>query len=104
VRAAAAAGRLADLLLPAGAGLDGLPAVRLAAAEMRAVAHGGWTGRDDRLGEAGKGLAEGTAVRLLDPRDALVAIARVAPDGRLVTDKVLLPRATDTAPGTRDDA
>jgi tRNA pseudouridine55 synthase len=104
VRAAAAAGRLAGLLLPAGAGLDGLPAVRLAAVELRAVAHGGWTGPCDRLGEAGKGLAEGTAVRLLDPRDALVGIARVAPDGRLVTDKVLLPRETETTPGRRDDA
>jgi tRNA pseudouridine55 synthase len=97
LRAAAAAGRLADLLLPPGAGLDALPALRLAAAELRAVAHGGWTGRSDRLGEAGAGLAVGTPVRLLDPRDRLVGIARVAPDGRLVTDKVLLAREASDA-------
>lgn len=97
VRAAAAAGRLAGLLLPPGAGLDALPSLRLAAPELRAVAHGGWTGRSDRLGEAGAGLAVGTAVRLLDPRDRLAAIARVAPDGRLVTDKVLLARETPDA-------
>ena len=97
VRAAAAAGRLTDLLLPPGAGLDALPALRLAAPELRAVGHGGWTGRSDRLGEAGAGLAAGTAVRLLDPRDRLVAIARVAPDERLVTDKVLLARETPDA-------
>jgi len=104
VRAAAAGGRLADLLLPAGAGLDGLPALRLATAELRAVAHGGWTGRGDRLGAAGEGLAAGTAVRLLEPRGALAAIARVAPDGRLVTDKVLLDREATTTPGRGGDA
>jgi tRNA pseudouridine55 synthase len=97
VRAAAAEGRLGDLLLPPGAGLADLPAVTLAATELRAVAHGGWTGRVDRLGEAGEGLVPGTAIRLLEPRGGLAAIARVAPDGRLVTDKVLLARETPDA-------
>jgi len=92
VRAAAAAERLADLLLPAGTGLDDLPAVLLAAAEQRVVAHGGWTGRVERLGSAGEGIGEGAAVRLLAPGGALAAIARVADGGRLVTDKVLLDR------------
>ena len=92
VRAAAAGERLADLLLPPGAGLDDLPAVTLAAAEQRVVAHGGWTGRVERLGGAGEGIAAGSAVRLLAPGGTLAAIARVADGGRLVTDKVLLDR------------
>ncbi len=92
VRAAAAGERLADLLLPTGAGLDDLPALKLAAAELRGVAHGGWTGRVERLGAAGEGIAPGSAVRLLAPGGALAAIARVADGGRLVTDKVLLDR------------
>jgi tRNA pseudouridine55 synthase len=92
VRAAAAAERLAELLLPPGAGLDDLPAVTLAGAEQRVVAHGGWTGRVERLGSAGEGIVAGGAVRLLTPDGALAAIARVADGGRLVTDKVLLDR------------
>ncbi len=59
VRAAAAAERLVGLLLPAGAGLEDLPAVALAAAELRVVAHGGWTGRVERLGAAGEGITSG---------------------------------------------
>ncbi len=100
VRAAAAAERLADLLLPAGAGLDDLPVVMLAAAELRSVAHGGWTGRVERLGAAGEGIALGGAVRLLAPDGALAAIARVADGGRLVTDKVLLDR--EATPSDRE--
>jgi len=92
VRAAAAGERLADLLLPAGAGLDDLAVVTLTAAEQRVVAHGGWTGRVERLGAAGEGITSGSAVRLLAPGGALAAIARVTDGGRLVTDKVLLDR------------
>ncbi len=92
LRAAAAGERLGDLLLPVEAGLDDLPAVDLAPAELRAVAHGGWIGHVDRLGPAGSGTAVGTAVRLRTPGGGLAAIARVAPGGRLVTDKVLLDR------------
>jgi len=66
--------------------------VTLAAAEQRVVAHGGWTGRVERLGAAGEGIAAGSAVRLLAPGGTLAAIARVADGGRLVTDKVLLDR------------
>jgi len=66
--------------------------VTLAAAEQRVVAHGGWTGRVERLGAAGEGIAPGSAVRLLAPGGALAAIARVADGGRLVTDKVMLDR------------
>ncbi|MFH1475845.1 MAG: tRNA pseudouridine(55) synthase TruB [Chloroflexota bacterium] len=103
VRAASAAERLADLLLSAGAGLDDLPALTLAVAELRVVAHGGWTGRVERLGAAGEGIATGQAVRLLVPGGALAAIARVADGGRLVTDKVLLDRVAmpfeEEAPG-----
>ena len=97
VRAAAAGERLAELLLPPGAGLDDLPAVTLAGAEQRVVAHGGWTGRVERLGAAGEGIVAGSAVRLLTPDGELAAIARVADGGRLVTDKVLLDR--EVTPG-----
>jgi len=92
VRAAAAAERLAGLLLPPGAGLEDLPSVTLAAAELRVVAYGGWTGRVERLGVVGQGISTGAAVRLLAPDGSLAAIARVADGGRLVTDKVLLDR------------
>jgi len=92
VRAAAAAERLGHLLLPVGVGLDELPALTLAAAEQRVVAHGGWTGRVERLGAAGERIVSGSAVRLLAPGGHLAAIARVADGGRLVTDKVLLDR------------
>ena len=92
VRAAAAEERLGDLLLPVGVGLDELPGLTLAAAELWVVAHGGWTGRVERLGAAGEGIVAGGAVRLLAPAGTLAAIARVADGGRLVTDKVLLDR------------
>lgn len=92
VRGAAAAGRLADLLRPPGAGLDDLPAVTLAAGELPAVAHGGWTGRIERLGPGAATVGEGTAVRLLAPGGQLAAIARVTGAGYLVPDKVLLDR------------
>jgi tRNA pseudouridine55 synthase len=96
VRAAAADERFAELLLPVGSGLDELPALRLAGGELRAVAHGGWIGRVERLGAAGEGIAVGTAIRLLAPSGELAAIARNQPDGRLVTDKVLLDREPAT--------
>ncbi len=98
VRAAAAAERLADLLLPVGSGLGELPALELGDAELRAVAHGGWIGRAERLGPAGDGIAPGAAVRLLAPGGALAAIARAQADGRLVTDKVLLDRESPVTP------
>jgi len=104
VRAAAAAERLADLLLPVGSGLDDLPSLALAAGELHAVAHGGWTGRVERLGRAGEAMGPGRPVRLLAPSGVLAAIARSQPDGRLVTDKVLLDREAAPAPAGRDDA
>jgi tRNA pseudouridine55 synthase len=94
VRAAAADERLGELLLPVGTGLDDLPAIDLGPGELRAVAHGGWTGTVDRLGPAWEGIAEGSPVRLLAPGGALAAIARIATNRRLVTDKVLLERET----------
>jgi hypothetical protein len=66
--------------------------ITLAGAEQRVVAHGGWTGRVERLGAAGEGIPAGSPVRLLTPSGSLAAIARVADGGRLVTDKVLLDR------------
>ena len=104
VRAAAAAERLGDLLLPPGAGLEDLPALTLAGTEQRVVAHGGWTGRVERLGAAGEGIVAGSAVRLLTPDGALAAIARVADGGRLVTDKVLLDREATPRGGEAPEA
>ena len=92
VRAAAAEERFTDLLVPVGSGLDALPALALTDGELRAVAHGGWIGRLERLGAAGEGMAAGAPIRLLTPTGALAAIARSQPDGRLVPDKVLLDR------------
>ena len=97
VREAAATGRLGELLLAVGTGLDDLPAVQLAAGELRTVAHGGWTGRTERLGIVGEPPGPGTAVRLLAPDGSLAAIARVADGGRLVPDKVLLDRTNGDA-------
>ncbi len=99
VRAAAAEERFADLLLPVGSGLDDLPALTLADSELRAVAHGGWIGRAERLGVAGEGIVAGAPIRLLTPSGTLAAIARSQPDGRLVTDKVLLDRDPPGAVG-----
>ena len=92
VRAAAASGELAALLLPVGSGLDDLPALPLTPGELRVVAHGSWTGHVERLGDAGSGAGEGSAVRLLAPDGSLAAIGRVGGGGRLVLDKVLLER------------
>jgi tRNA pseudouridine55 synthase len=103
VRAAAAAERLADLLLPVGTGLDDIPALTLAEGEMRSVAHGGWIGRVERMAAAGEGIAPGSAIRLLGPAGALAAIARVQPDGRLITDKVLLDREANPVPAADEN-
>jgi tRNA pseudouridine55 synthase len=99
VRAAAAGERFADLLLPVGTGLDDIPALALAEGELRAVAHGGWIGRVERLGAAAEGTRPGAAIRLLAPAGGLAGIARSLPDGRLVTDKVLLDRETPAERG-----
>jgi tRNA pseudouridine55 synthase len=107
-REAAAGGRFADLLRPVGTGLDDLPAVTLRPDEVVVVAHGGWIGEGGRLpapsatpGDAGPadGPAAGAGssagadrVRLLLEDGSLAGIARRA-GGRLVPDKVLVPRA-----------
>jgi tRNA pseudouridine55 synthase len=108
-REAAAGGRFADLLRPVGTGLDELPALTLRPDEVVVVAHGGWIGEGGRL-PAPSGIpvdgpvagavswaAAGTSagadrVRLLLEDGSLAAIARRA-GGRLVPDKVLVPRA-----------
>lgn len=103
VRAAAAEGRLAALIGPVGAGLDGLPAVHLVAADAAIVVRGGWI----RL-PAGTGLVGDPAmpVRLLDGGGQLLAMARVA-GGRLVPDKVLVGLPAEDGvpvPGPAGDA
>jgi tRNA pseudouridine55 synthase len=92
VRAAAAGGTLAALLLPVGSGLDDLPAIGLTPGELRVVAHGSWTGHVERLGDAAASVGEGSAIRVLAPGGALAAIGRVGRGGRLGLDKVLLER------------
>jgi tRNA pseudouridine55 synthase len=100
-REAAATGRFASLLRPVGTGLDDLPAVTLRPDELVVVAHGGWIGEGGRL-PAPSGAARDPAqaanptdatvrVRLLFEDGSLAAIARRA-GGRLVPDKVLVPR------------
>jgi tRNA pseudouridine55 synthase len=108
-REAAAGGRFADLLRPVGTGLDDLPAVTLRPDEVVVVAHGGWIGEGGRLpapsgipadgpvaGAVSSAAAVSSAgadrVRLLLEDGSLAAIARRA-GGRLVPDKVLVPRA-----------
>ncbi len=101
IREAAAAGRLPDLLLPVGAGLDDLPAVTLEPDELVVVAHGGWIraagrleparGADASDGRAGSRGLDGAAIRLLTPDGRLAAIGRVT-GARIVPDKVLVPR------------
>jgi tRNA pseudouridine55 synthase len=101
VRDAAANGRFASLLHPVGTGLDDLPAVTLRPDELVVVAHGGWIGEGGRLPAppaTGAGVEPATnppmldRVRLLFEDGSLAAIARRA-GGRLVPDKVLVPRA-----------
>ncbi len=108
-REAAASGRFADLLIPVGTGLDDLPAVTLRPDEVVVVAHGGWIGEGGRLpapsgipaggpvagamSSAAAGSSAGAdRVRLVLEDGSLAAIARRA-GGRLVPDKVLVPRA-----------
>jgi tRNA pseudouridine55 synthase len=105
VREAAASGRFTALLRPVGTGLDDLPAVTLHSDELAVVAHGGWIGEGGRLPaltastpDTGHAAAPAAAarVRLLLEDGSLAAIARRS-GGRLVPDKVLVPRDT-TAP------
>jgi tRNA pseudouridine55 synthase len=107
-REAAANGRFAALLRPVGTGLDDLPAVTLRPDELVVVAHGGWIGEGGRLPAPSgaprdpAGAADPTdaaaRVRLLLEDGSLAAIARRA-GGRLVPDKVLVPRDGAAARG-----
>jgi tRNA pseudouridine55 synthase len=100
-REAAATGRFASLLRPVGTGLDDLPAVTLRPDELVVVAHGGWIGEGGRLpapsgatrdpAQAANPTDATVRVRLLFEDGSLAAIARRA-GGRLVPDKVLVPR------------
>ena len=105
VRAAAADERFADLLLPVGSGLDDLPALALADGELR-------VGRPRRLDRARRAPGRGgggdggrhggppaRAVRVRSPPSRACQ-----PDGRLVTDKVLLDREATRRRATRSTA
>ena len=101
-REAAANGRFTDLLRPVGTGLDDLPAVTLRPDEIVVVAHGGWIREGGRLpalpavpvlpaASVVADLSTVSRVRLLCEDGSLAAIARRS-GGRLVPDKVLVPR------------
>ena len=99
-REAAADGRFSSLLRPVGTGLDDLPAVTLRPDELIVVAHGGWIGEGGRLPalvasppevEPAADRLAADRVRLLSEDGSLAAIARRV-GGRLVPDKVLVPR------------
>ena len=86
-------GRFADPLLPVGSGLDALPALALTDGEVRAVAHGGWIGRLERLGAAGRGGWRPARRSASSRRPGRSPRSRASrPDGRLVPDKVLVDR------------
>jgi tRNA pseudouridine55 synthase len=92
VRAAAGEGteRLAALLRPIDAGLEGLPAVTLPAGDLPAFARG----QHIKLGAGAPQVADAPGpVRVLDASGALAGIGRIA-DGRLAPDKVLLDPPT----------
>jgi tRNA pseudouridine55 synthase len=106
-RESAANGRLAALLRPVGTGLDDLPAVTLRPDELVVVAHGGWIGEAGRLpalpvapvaAERAGEVPALSPVRLLAGDGSLAAIARRV-GGRLVPDKVLVPRDGATPNG-----
>lgn len=113
LRAAAADGRLDDLLLPPDSGLDEMPPVDLSEAEVAEIARGRavrpsrWSPDadsepDESVDGALGGLATAVAerrYRLVDPVGRLVAVARVA-GGRLAPDKVFV----DPPPSERPDA
>ena len=82
LRAAAADGveRLAALLLPVDAGLDGLPSVTVDAAALGAIVRGQFVKSPKRFDDG--------PIRVRDEGGTLVAIARYR-DGRLAPDKVL---------------
>jgi tRNA pseudouridine55 synthase len=89
VRAAAAAGpdRLASILLPIDAGLDGLPAVVLSETDLPAILRGQIIRAPASVLDAGD-----RPIRLLDADGHLVAFATLR-DGRLAPDKVLVAPA-----------
>jgi tRNA pseudouridine55 synthase len=99
-REAAANGRFAGLLRPVGTGLDDLPAVTLRPEELVVVGHGGWISEGGRLpgvpavptdAAPAAGTPAPQRVLLLSEDGSLAAIARRV-GGRLVPDKVLVPR------------
>jgi tRNA pseudouridine55 synthase len=107
VREAAASGRFTALLRPVGTGLDDLPAVTLRPDELAVVAHGGWIGEGGRLPALQAAPADSVnaagppavnRVRLLAEDGSLAAIAKRS-GGRLVPDKVMVPRDIATPSG-----
>ncbi len=101
-RAAAAAGgrRLARLILPIDAGLEGIPTVTLDPSELVAIARG----QPVRPGRR-PGVEQGTVLRLLGPDGALAGMATWR-GGRLAPDKVFVGVRGPEAPGraNRHDA
>lgn len=86
VREAAAAGTLASLLLPADAGLEALPEIRLTAGEIGEIARGRFVTPSERPSAV---LGPDARYRLLDGEGRLVAMAALR-GGRLAPDKVFV--------------
>ncbi|HEX9044411.1 MAG TPA: tRNA pseudouridine(55) synthase TruB [Candidatus Limnocylindrales bacterium] len=95
VREAAAEGRLASLLLPADAGLEELPSIRLTEAEIAEVARGRFVTPSDRPSAGGPEAR----YRLLDADGRLVAMGALR-GGRVAPDKVFVdaPGASSGGP------
>lgn len=86
VREAAAAGRLASLLLPADAGLEDLPTIRLTEDEIAEIARGRFVTPTARPSAT---LGPDARYRLLDADGRLVGMAALR-GGRLAPDKVFV--------------
>ncbi|MGH2467816.1 MAG: tRNA pseudouridine(55) synthase TruB [Candidatus Limnocylindrales bacterium] len=96
VRAALAAGRARDVLLPPETGLDSLPEFAVAADELAALARGQVV-RPRAPSEAPRSNGpDGSVVRIVGPDGRLAAIARLQA-GRLHPEKVLLDLAAAPA-------
>ena len=78
--------RLEELMRPIDTGLDDLPRVRLAKADIAAIAKGQFVKADPA---ATKDVSPGTPLRLVDGAGRLIGIGKLQ-GGRIAPDKVLV--------------
>jgi tRNA pseudouridine55 synthase len=91
VRAELAAGRIAELLLPPDAGLEGIPMVRILGRDRAALAQGQVIRIRDGIAPVAETVTseEGAIVRVVDEAGRLAAMAHLR-GGRLYPDKVFI--------------